>query len=356
VYDGSVDERPANLRPADDGDDLAAAVAGDPEAFRRLADPYTRELHLHCYRMLGSFQDAEDAVQETLLRAWRHLATFEGRSSLRAWLYRIATNVCLQQGRRRQTDPASLPPALAEAVARSTEPAITLSPYPDAWLDEVATTVDEPAAAYDLRESVQLAFLSAVQLLPPRQRAVLILRDVLGWSAAEVADALDATTASVNGALARARATLAQQRTAGRLQTGRVAPTDEVERSLVRRYVEAWEAVDIAKLVGLLKREVVLTMPPLPLRYTGREALAEFFTTIPAGGALDRFRFLPTRANRQPALASYRRDADGQTYRAWGMFVLSLDGDAIAEITVFFDRGLPPLFGLPTEIASDAGL
>jgi RNA polymerase sigma-70 factor (ECF subfamily) len=329
-------------------------VAGDPEAFRALTDRYTRELHLHCYRMLGSFHDAEDAVQETLLRAWRHLATFEGRSSLRAWLYRIATNVCLRQGRRRRTDPAVLPQALAEAVARSTEPAITLTPYPDAWLDELAATTDDPAAAYDLRESVQLAFLAAVQLLPPRQRAVLLLRDVLGWSAAEVAEALDATSASVHGALTRARATLEQQRAAGRLQTGRSVPEDEVERSLVRRYVEAWDAVDIGKLVGLLKRDVVLTMPPLPLRYAGREAVAEFFATIPAGGALDRFRLTPTHANRQPAVAVYRLDPDSLAYRAWGMFVLSLDGEAIAEITVFYDPKLVPLFGLPAEFEGDS--
>jgi RNA polymerase sigma-70 factor (ECF subfamily) len=348
-------ERSADRSAAAEGADLAAAVAGDSEAFRRLTDIYTRELHLHCYRMLGSFHDAEDAVQETLLRAWRHLATFEGRSSLRAWLYRIATNVCLRHGRRRQTDPAALPPALAEAVAHSTEPAITLCPYPDAWLDEVVATAGDPATAYDLRESVQLAFLAAVQLLPPRQRAVLILRDVLGWSAGEVADVLEATPASVNGALTRARATLAQQRAAGRFQTGQVAPTDEVERSLVRRYVEAWDAVDIGRLVGLLTHDVVLTMPPLPLRYTGRQALADFFATIPAAGALDRFRLIPTRANRQPALAAYRRDPDGQTYRAWGMFVLSVDGEAIAEITAFFDPTLPPVFGLPTELEGEAG-
>jgi RNA polymerase sigma-70 factor (ECF subfamily) len=192
-------------------------------------------------------------------------------------------------------------------------------------------------------------------LLPPRQRAVLILRDVLGWSAGEVADVLEATPASVNGALTRARATLAQQRAAGRLQTGQIAPTDEVERSLVRRYVEAWDAVDIGKLVGLLKRDVVLTMPPLPLRYSGRTTVAEFFATIPAGGALDRFRLIPTRANRQPALAVYRRDPDGQTYGAWGIFVLGVDGDAIAEITVFFDPALLPVFGLPTELEGDAG-
>lgn len=356
LYGQSVKEQPRDLSAAADGADLAAAAAGDAEAFRQLTDPYTRELHLHCYRMPGSFHDAEDAMQETLLRAWRHLATYEGRSSFRAWLYRIATNVCLRQRPRRRTDPSSLPRALAEAVARGAEPAISLSPYPDAWLDRLEAPSGDPAADYDLRESVQLAFLAAVQLLPPRQRAALILRDVLGWSAGEVADALDATTASVNSALSRARATLAQQRAAGLLQTGRVVSTDEVARSLARRYVEAWQAVDIDALAALLTSDVVMTMPPLPVRYTGREAVTAFLTTVPAGGDRDRFRFIPTRANRQPALAVYQRDPDGQTYRAWGMFILSADGTAIAAITAFVDPTLAPVFGLPAELAHDSGL
>jgi RNA polymerase sigma-70 factor (ECF subfamily) len=337
--------------------DLAAALAGDPEAFRGLTDPYARELHLHCYRMLGSFHDAEDAVQETLLRAWRHLATFEGRSSLRAWLYRIATNVCLRQRPRRRMDAPAIP-ALVEAIARSSEPSVNLTPYPDAWIDEIEATAGDgdPAAAYDLRESVQLAFLAAVQLLPPRQRAVLILRDVLGWSAAEVADVLEATTASVNSALTRARATLAQQRAAGRLPAGRKVPADEVAQSLVRRYFEAWQAVDMDKLVGLLTSDVVVTMPPRPLRYSGREAVTAFLTRIPDGGARAQFRFIPTRANRQPAMAVYRPAPDGQTYRAWGMFVLGVDGDAVAAITAFADAALMPVFGLPAELASDSEL
>jgi RNA polymerase sigma-70 factor (ECF subfamily) len=351
-----VKERPGDRSTDARGAELAAALAGDPEAFRELTDQYTRELHLHCYRMLGSVHDAEDAMQETLLRAWRHLATFEGRSSFRAWLYRIATNVCLRQGRRRGTELPVLTKAQIEAIARSTEPEITLSPYPDTWLDELEASTGDPAATYDLRESVQLAFLAAVQLLPPRQRAVLILRDVLGWSAAEVAELLDSTTASVNSALTRARATLEQQRAAGRLQTGQRVPADEVERSLVRRYVEAWAVVDIGKLAGLLKSDVVLTLPPLPLRYTGREEVAAFLATTPADGALDQFRLLPTRANRQPAVAVYRLDPDGRTYRACGIHVLSTDGDAIAEITSFVDPTLVPVFGFPAELERDAGV
>jgi RNA polymerase sigma-70 factor (ECF subfamily) len=184
-----------------------------------------------------------------------------------------------------------------------------LSPYPDALLDELEAPAGDPVAAYDLRESVQLAFLAAGHVLPPRQRAVLILHDVVGFSVGEVADVLEATTASVHCALTRARATLAQQRAAGRLPTGRIVPTDEVTQSLVRRYVAAWQAVDIGKLVGLLKSDVVMTMPPLPMRYTGRSAVTEFLATIPARGERDRLRFNPTRANRQPALALYRAAA-----------------------------------------------
>ena len=196
-----------------------------------------------------------------------------------------------------------------------------------------------------MRES-NSAFLAALQLLPPRQRAVLILCDVLGWSAGQVVEALESTTASVNGALHRARATMAQQRAAGRFQTGRIVPTGEIERSLVQRYMEAWDAVDIGQLARLLKNDVVLTMPPLPLRYIGRDAVADFLATILTPGAPDRFHRIPTRANRQPAMAVYRLDPDG-TYRAWGIWVLSLDGDAIAEISAFVDPTLLAEFGLP---------
>jgi RNA polymerase sigma-70 factor (ECF subfamily) len=351
VYGHTVKDRPQNPSTGADGAELAAALAGDAEAFRALTDKYARELHLHCYRMLGSFDDAEDGVQETLLRAWRHLASFEGRSSFRAWLYRIATNVCLRQRTRQPKDPLVLP-KVVEAIARSAEPAIGLSPYPDALLDELEATAGDPVAEYDLHESVQLAFLAVVQLLPPRQRAVLILHDVVGFSAAEVAALLDSTTASVNSALNRARVTMQQQRAAGRLHTGRPVPTNDVAQTLVRRYVAAWQAVDIGQLAGLLKSDVVMTMPPLPVRYTGREAVSQFLATIPARGERDRFHFIPTRANRQPALAIYRLDpdADSHTYRAWGIFVLSADGDAIAEITAFIDPTLLPVFGLPTEL------
>jgi len=304
--------RPGTQHDRAAGPDLAAALAGDGEAFRRLVEPYRRELHLHCYRMLGSFHDAEDAMQETWLRAWRHLATYQGRSPFRAWLYRIATNVCLSRRRTTSAD-RPLPKILADEVARGNEQRINLSPYPDALLNEVEATWGNPAAEYDLRESVQLAFLAAVQLLPPRQRAVLLVRDVLGYSAEETAGLLEATVASVNSALARARATLDQQRAVGRLQMGRMAPADEVEQYLVQRYVEAWQALDMGKLAALLKSNVVLTMPPLPLRYTGREAVVDFYARLPFAQGPP-LRFLATRANRQPAVAVYRLDRDERRY------------------------------------------
>lgn len=335
-----------------DESDVAAAAGGDEQAFQRLTDIHRRELHLHCYRMLGSFHDAEDGVQETMLRAWRHLATFQGRSTFRAWLYRIATNVCLTRGVRRQAE-RELPKLIAREVARhSNEPVITLSPYPDHLLNEIEAAWSDPAAIYDLHESVQLAFLAAIQLLPPRQRTVLILHDVLGWSLRDVADTLDSTVAGVNGALSRARTTLHEHRAIGRLQTGRMAPTNEVERALVQGYVDAWQAADTKKLAGLLRSDVVLTMPPLPLRYDGRDAVTDFYGRVPFA-THDRFRLIATRANRQPALAVYRFDSTTNTYQGVGIWVLTIDEDAVAEITTFIDRQLLPAFGLPAEIGGN---
>ena len=325
---------------------LAAARDGDEASFRALTAPYARELHVHCYRMLGSLHDAEDAYQETLLRAWRHLGGFEARSSFRAWLYRIATNACLAAAAARKPEP--LPPAPYPTTAE--EDSIPLSPYPDAWLDELPSPADEPAARYDLVESVQLAFLAAVQLLPPRQRAVLLLRDVLGFAAAEVAELLDTSAASVNSALQRARETLDKRRADGRLELDRTVPPDDVQRSLVRRYVESWRAVDIEGLVGLLREDVIMTMPPFPLLFRGRQEIGDFFSTVPLGGRLDQIPLIPTRANRQPALAGYVLDEEAGVYRAYGIQVFSLDGDAIAEITGFGDPSLFPLFGLPSEL------
>jgi RNA polymerase sigma-70 factor (ECF subfamily) len=315
---------------------IAAARAGDEAAFRELTNRHARELHVHCYRMLGSIHDAEDALQDSLLRAWRHLAGFEGRSSFRAWLYRIATNVCLAAATRRSTP--------------DHDEDIVLTPYPDTWLDELPSDTEEPSARYDRHESVQLAFLAAVQTLPPRQRAVLLLRDVLGFSAREAAELLDASPTSVHSALRRARATLERRQTEGRLDLERKRPSDDVELSLVRRYVEAWEAIDVAALLSLLREDAVMTMPPDPAVFLGSRAIVDFFATVPAGGALDRIPLLPTRANWQPAVAAYALNPDAGVHRPYGIMVLSLDGDSIAEITGCTDPGVFEAFGLPSEL------
>ena len=272
---------------------------------------------------------------------------FEARSSLRAWLYRIATNVCLRFRARRPVDPPRVPPQVY-GVEHATHPAIALSAYPDALLDELESAAASPDSQYDLRESVQIAFLAAVQLLPARQRAVLILRDVAGFSTSEVAELLESTAASVNSALNRARAALQHQREIGRLNLEYAASDAAAAETIVRRYVEAWQSADIGKLAGLLKRDVGMTMPPLPLRYSGRDNVVQFLTTIPPVVERNNFRFTSTRANRQPALAVYQRDVDRvAAFRAWGIFVLTSDRDKVAEITAFLQPESVSIFGLP---------
>jgi RNA polymerase sigma-70 factor (ECF subfamily) len=330
-----------------EADLLTAARAGDNDAFGRLVAPHTRALHLHCYRMLGSLHDAEDALQETLIRAWRNLMQFGERSSFGRWLYRIATNVCLTTLARRKPLPA-LPEPLPAPEA---DDQIVLNPYPDTLLSELPSSEPEPAALYNARESVQLAFVAAVQLLPPRQRAALLLRDVLGWSADEVAELLETTRASVNSALQRARETLERRRAEGRLELGRAAPADGAAAEVVGRFVEAWEAVDIPRLVALLREDAVMTMPPAPVLYRGSRTIGDFFATVPLEGALDRTRLLPTRANGQPAVAVYFPDVETGGHRAYGLMVLVLDDDRIAEIVGFADPSLFPAFGLPAELA-----
>jgi RNA polymerase sigma-70 factor (ECF subfamily) len=311
---------------------LAVARTGDEDAFRGLTAPYVRELQLHCYRMLGSVHDAEDLLQETLLRAWRRLDTFAGRASFRRWLYTIATNACLN-ALERQPRVLLFPsgdPVAAEGSPPATATIENLQPYPDSLLPET-----DPATRLDQRESVALAFLAAIQHLPPRQRATLLLRDVLGWSAAEVAELLETTVTAINSALQRARATL-DTRPAPR-------PTDEEEQELLRRFVDAWERVDIGGLVALLRKDAVLAMPPTPLWFRGRDAVGEFFATVPAGGDLARITLVPTRANGRPALAAYH---DGEGY---GIMVFEVAHGAIAEIVGFADATLFPVFGLPAE-------
>jgi RNA polymerase sigma-70 factor, ECF subfamily len=349
-----------SIRSADptEGRLIAAARAGDQDAFRRLTEPCYRELHLHCYRMLGSFHDAEDLVQETFLRAWRSLGTFAGRARFRSWLYQIATNACLKELARRPSRvlPRDFGPP-ADPLLPPSPPAaeiVRLEPYPDALLGELERTSADPEALYSFRESIELAFLAAIQLLPPRPRAVLLLRDVLGWRAAEVAALLGSSVASVNSALQRARATLADRRLPRADRDEATAVNSEAaERALLARYMRAWEDGDMSALATLLREDAVLTMPPAPTWFKGREAIASFFHSLCFSKEPKRFRVLPTRANRQPACAAYEWDAGAGHYRFSGIMVLGRVGDLVADISGFGDPDLFASFGLPDVLGPD---
>jgi RNA polymerase sigma-70 factor (TIGR02960 family) len=325
---------------------ISRATAGDEEAFRQLVDPYRRERHVHCYRILGSTEDAEDALQETLLAAWQGLAHFERRSSLRTWLYRIATNRCLNALRsasRRPRAKVPLEAGLPEPTRLSE--VVWLEPYPDILLEGLADDPPGPDARYEAREAISLAFVAAVQLLPPRQRAVLILRDVLGYRASEVAQMLDSTNESVTSALKRARATLERQMPKG---TGRGPPPPHsaAERKLVERLTRAFEASDVEAIVALLSDDVQFAMPPL--EYHGRELAARFLMAVTLQERR-RNRVVATRANGQPAFGLYVRDPGGRLYHAMGLLVLTLAGDEITAITRF-DNSVLPRFGLPRKL------
>jgi RNA polymerase sigma-70 factor (TIGR02960 family) len=327
---------------------LARARAGDEDAFRELTDLHRRELQVHCYRIVGSVQDAEDLVQETLLAAWRGLEAFEGRSSLRAWLYRIATNRCLNALRDRARRPREVG-AMVEPPepTRRTEP-IWLEPYPDVLLEDIPDRSPGPETRYEAREAVGLAFITALQHLPPRQRAALVLRDVLGFRTAEVADMLDTGAASVKGALQRARATLGGRLPATDRDRAPV-PNSARERELVGRFVDAVESGDLDDLVALLTDDALLTMPPQPLEYQGHEAIAAFLRhRAELRGAP--LRIVPTRANTQPAFGCYLPDPHAAIARPYGMIVLTLAGDAITAITWFSDTGVFRHFGLPRTL------
>ncbi|HWH00779.1 MAG TPA: RNA polymerase subunit sigma-70 [Pilimelia sp.] len=311
---------------------LATARTGDGAAFEALVGPHLRALHLHCYRMLGSYTDAEDAVQEAMLRAWRGIAGFQGTGPLRHWLYRICTTTCLKMISQRGRDPVR---AAAEVA--------WLQPYPDALLDELPAGDPDPAAIVERRESVALAFVAALQMLPATQRAVLILRDALGMPAREVADLLDTTVAAVNSALQRARATLSGVPTIDAVG----GPLDERQRRVLDGFLRAWHARDIPALTALLRADVTLTMPPLGIVISGCAAVAGFFATVPAGGRLDLIRLVVTGANGQPALAAYLPDADTGHRHRYGIMVLTIAGDHVAAIVGFPRPDLFPIFGLP---------
>jgi RNA polymerase sigma-70 factor (TIGR02960 family) len=334
-------------------DTLSRARAGGEDAFRALTDPYRRELHLHCYRMLGSVHDAEDLVQETLLAAWRGLDGFEERSSMRAWLYRIATNRCLnalRDGRRRPSGWQRAPEAVRRAWPRPTheEGPVWVQPYPDLLAEAVADPDAEPHARYEAREAIGLAFVTALHRLPPLQRAVLVLRDVLGLRAAEVAEMLETTPAAVNSALVRARATLDARLAPGQRDRAPL-PGSPTERDLVGRFARAFEDGDIDAVVELLTDDAWLTMPPEPSAYQGPVAIAEFLRSVVALHTR-RFRMIPTRANGQPAFGAYAVDPAGGSARAHGLFVLALDGERIAMVTRFLDNGVLAAFALPSDL------
>jgi RNA polymerase sigma-70 factor (ECF subfamily) len=336
---------------------LDLATVSDQDAFQRLTDPYRREVQLHCYRMLGSLQDAEDLVQETFLRAWRGLDGFEGRTSFRNWLYRIATNVCLSALAKRASIRRALPetqgpPAEEMPGSRPTTEAPWLEPYPDTALEGIADTSPGPDARYELHESVQLAFIAAIQLLPPRQRAVLLLRDVLGWSAAETAGLLATTVASANSALQRARATLGKQFPTGQPDALPSLPApDDQQRTLLDRYVRAWEDADLDEFVALLRDDATISMPPWPHWYRGREAIRKLLEWVwrpnTDGNRPPATRLLPTAANGQPAFVLYRRGAEGGEWRAHTLQLLTLHDGAVAAIVAFRDPRFVVAFGFP---------
>jgi RNA polymerase sigma-70 factor (ECF subfamily) len=324
---------------------LTRARAGDEDAFRELSDPYRRELQLHIYRIVGSAQDAEDLLQETLLAAWRGLEKFEGRASVRAWLYRIATNRSLDALRASRRRPEDLQ-RMTEVPkpTRRAEP-IWLEPYPDVLFEDIPDEAPGPETRYETKEAIALAFVVGLQHLPPQQRAVLVLRDVLGFRAAEVAEMLETSEASVNSLVRRARAALDARLPA----TGRERaplPNSKRERDIVGRLADAFEAGDIDGVVALLTDDAWLTMPPVPWEYQGQAAIGGFLRdrALRRGAPL---RLVPTRANGQPAFGCYFPDPQSEIARPYGLLVLTLEGDRISAMTWFTDSSVFPQFGLP---------
>ena len=332
---------------------LSRARSGDESAFRQLTESLRGELQMHCYRIVGSVQDAEDLVQETLVAGWRGLERFEGRASLRAWLYRIATNRCLNhlrdRGRRlpelpEPVEPVPLPPE----PTRLREP-VWLEPYPDVLVEGIADRGQQPDARYEQREAIGLAFMVALQRLPPRQRAVLVLRDVLGFRAAEVADMLETTEVAVHRLLHRARSEMDRDAGPGALAEAPL-PNSPEERALVARFATAFQSGDVPGVIALLTEDALMTMPPEAAEYVGPEAIGGFLSTVPAAGSLDRFKLVPTRANGQPAFGCYLKDPHSPIAHAYGLMVLTLRGDRVAGLAGFADTAVFVPFGLPRTL------
>jgi RNA polymerase sigma-70 factor (TIGR02960 family) len=335
----------------DTTDLIARARAGDHNAFRDLVEVHSHELQVHCYRILGSLQDAEDALQETLVSAWRNLGEFRRQSSLRTWLYQIATNRCLSMLRadsRRPRTATSLPDlTLPEPTGVSDAPP-WLEPYPDVLLDNLVDQAPGPEARYETTEAISLAFITALQLLPPRQRAVLVLRDVLGYRASEVAKMLDATQESVQSALKRARATVDSHLTDSGSSRPARQPDTTAERHLVAQLTDALERADVQALAGILAEDVRVSMPPAMLEYRGIDVALQFFAAVTLRP--DRsYRVAPTRANGDPAFGMYLADPHTGVFRAYGLLVVTIAGDRIGAVTGF-DASVMPRFGLPRTL------
>jgi len=336
----------------------AHTTPGERSEFSSLIEPYRQELHLHCYRLLGSLHDAEDLVQETMLRAWQYGDTFKGQSSLRTWLYKIATNVCLDALKKRQprTLPVGLTPEadprfpIAAAWAEST----WLEPFPNSWLAEAT---EDPAARYSKHESVSLAFLTILQLLPPRQRAILLLSDVLDWHASEIAKLLSISISAVKSALHRARVTLGKHYHSDEQKRGEGLSADAATQALLERYLRAWNTQDVVGLVELMKEDATFTMPPSPSWYQGREAIRRQIASHGLAPELEnRWVFLSTGANGSPAFAVYRATGSSGPAQAFGLQVLTLEFSSsdvlIADVTTFLEPSLFPSFGFPSELSS----
>lgn len=328
---------------------IAKARTGDGDAFRELTEPHRRELQVHCYRMLGSLHDAEDALQNTLLAAWQGLDRFEERASIRTWLYRIATNQCLSALRSAKKRPAKEwnIPNIEPPEPSTFGEIVWLEPFPDTLLEGAINEPLGPEAHYEQSEAISLAFVTTLQVLPARQRAVLILREVLGYHANEVAEMLDSTVESVNSALKRARATLQRRTLPGDDNEARRGAGSPAEQALVARFVRAYESGDVQALIELLTTDVRVSMPPIPLEYHGREAVARFYATLFQSGRI--YDLVPTRANGQPAFGTYLNAGSSGIRHGAGLIVLTLDGGRISALTRF-DNDVLPWFGLPSSL------
>ena len=338
---------------------LPATRRGDSQAFSELTDPHRRELQVHCYRILGSLHEAEDMVQETMLHAWKRLDTYEGRASFRSWLYKIATNVCLDlldsKRSRRLLPPQSTPASNPNEQIAPPSPELTwLEPFPDEWLED--KSAPNPESRYSDSESISLAFLTALQALPSRQRAVLLLRDVLDFSANESAEILELTVSSVNSALHRARVTLSNRYHGHEMENSTNSPSDERTQWLLDHFVQAWESADVEGLVALLKEDATFAMPPSPSWYQGKTAIGSFSVAtifgddgMFPGKAAGRWKLAQTNANNTSAFAMYQR-TEADTYQAFGIIVLEISGGELEQIVSFIDPSLPALFGFAATL------